>query len=96
MVAAAARLAEELREGFPFHSERLLLKAISSLQSGNTASAVKEFSEALRWPAATSDFGMRLRSFAAAEPQIWTGVDEHAPGLRHVVMQHYSSLGTPL
>ena len=96
MVAAATRLADELREGFPFQSERRLLKAIASLQSGSTASAVKEFSEALRWPAVTSDFGIRLRSFVAAEPQIWTAVDEHAPGLRHVVLQHYPSLGTRL
>lgn len=95
LVAAAAKLADELREGFPFHSERLLLKAISYLQSGSTASAVREFSEALRWPAATSDFGIRLRSFVASEPQIWTGVDELAPGLRHVVLQHFSSLGSP-
>lgn len=90
-VAAASRIAEGL-ENFPYRSERILLSGIAHLTRGETALAIAAFSKALTFPAYVSDFGMRLRRHMSADLQQWLDLDNRAPGLRKVVVQHYPSL----
>lgn len=93
MALQAAKLAGDLSPRLPFISEQVLLAGIASLQAGEIAHAVKEFSEALKLPASVTEFGIRLRKFVAAEPQLWVELDKHAPGLRRVIIRHFPSLG---
>lgn len=94
MAQQASRLADDLGVRFLFKSERKVISAVAQLQAGSMISALREFSEALKWKAEVTDFGLRLRRYLATEPKLWMDLDAHAPGYRRVLLQHFPALGT--